>query len=32
LRALHDIGVVDAADVLIARFVANEGPDEPDPI
>jgi hypothetical protein len=32
LRALHDIGVIDAADVLIARFVANEGPDEPDPI
>lgn len=32
LRALHDIGVIDAADLLIEHFVVDARPDEPDPM
>jgi Domain of unknown function (DUF4062) len=31
LRMLHDIEMVDAADVLVARFVSDDRPDEPGP-
>jgi hypothetical protein len=31
LRRLHDIGAVDAADVLVARFASDDRPDEPGP-
>jgi hypothetical protein len=32
LRMLHDIGRVDAADVLVERFAMDERPDEPAPL
>jgi hypothetical protein len=31
LRLLHDVGRIDAADALVARFASDGRPDEPDP-
>jgi hypothetical protein len=31
LRMLHDVGKVDAADILVAGFAADRRPDEPGP-
>lgn len=32
LRLLHDIGRIDAADLLVARFASDRWPTEPDPM